>query len=114
VKIYLIELCVHCFFLCRLLKGADVLQLEKPIKQEFGGGYQIFLFDELEFYEGNIEVFIGYFIVRMSLGVQDEEKFFSTQERQSIVLHLLNSIRIVEEQKINGIRFKVDQSLSKY
>ncbi len=36
----------------RILKGANALQLEKPIKQEFGGGYQIFLFDELEFYEG--------------------------------------------------------------
>jgi hypothetical protein len=39
-------------FLDRILKGANALQLEKPIKQEFGGGYQIFLFDELEFYEG--------------------------------------------------------------
>jgi hypothetical protein len=36
----------------RILKGADALQLEKPIKQEFGGGYQVFLFDELEFYKG--------------------------------------------------------------
>jgi hypothetical protein len=34
------------------LKGAHDLQLEKPIKQEFGGGFKIFLFDELEFYEG--------------------------------------------------------------
>jgi anoctamin-8 len=83
-------------FVYRILKGADALQLEKPIKQEFGGGYQIFLFDDLEFYEG----------------VQDEEKFFSTQERQSIVLHLLYSIRIIENQIINGFKFKIDQSLS--
>ncbi len=47
------------------------------------------------------------------LGVQDEDKFFSTQERQSIVLHLLYSIRMNENQTINGIKFKVDQSLSK-
>ncbi|CAF0967165.1 unnamed protein product [Adineta ricciae] len=79
----------------RILKGADALQLEKPIKQEFGGGYQIFLFDELEFYQG----------------VEDEDKFFSTQERQSIVLHLLYSMRMNETQLLNGIKFKVDQSL---
>ena len=79
----------------RILKGADVLQLEKPIKQEFGGGYQVFLFDELEFYEG----------------VQEEDRFFSTQERQSIVLHLLYSIRMVDEQLLNGVKFKVDRSL---
>lgn len=36
----------------RILKGANALQLEKPIKQEYGGGYQIFLFNELEIYEG--------------------------------------------------------------
>jgi len=35
----------------RLLKGAHDLQLEKPIKQELGGGYKIFIFDDLEFYE---------------------------------------------------------------
>ena len=36
----------------RILKGADALQLQKPIKPDFGGGYRIFLFDELELYEG--------------------------------------------------------------
>ena len=82
---------------CRILKGANALQLEKPIKQECGGGYQIFLFDELEFYEG----------------VEDEENFFSNQERQSIVLHLLSAIRIREDEMINGIKFQIDQSLSK-
>jgi len=45
-------ICNLFFFSLRLLKGAHDLQLEKPIKQEFGGGYKIFLFDELEFYEG--------------------------------------------------------------
>ena len=39
-------------FVHRSLKGAHNLRLEKPIKQECGGGYKIFLFDELEFYEG--------------------------------------------------------------
>ncbi|CAF4688054.1 unnamed protein product, partial [Rotaria sp. Silwood2] len=64
-------------------------------KQEFGGGYKIFFFDELEFYEG----------------VEDEDKFFTSQERQSIVRHLLYSIKIVQKQEINGIKFKIGQSL---
>lgn len=46
-------------------------------------------------------------------GVEDEDKFFSTQERQSIVLHLLYSMRMNETEILNGIKFKVDQSLSK-
>ncbi|CAF3704136.1 unnamed protein product [Rotaria sp. Silwood1] len=79
----------------RLLKGAADLQLEKPIKQEYGGGYKIFFFDDLEFYEG----------------VEDEDKFLTSQERQLIVRHLLYSIKIVQEQEINGVKFKIDQSL---
>lgn len=78
------------------MKGATALQLEKPIKQEFGGGYQVFVFDELELYEG----------------VEDEENFFTSQERQSIVFHLLYAIRMQENEVINGIKLKIDQSLS--
>ncbi len=49
----------------------------------------------------------------LNVGVEDEDHFFSTQERQSIVLHLLYAIRILENETINGIKFKIDQSLSK-
>jgi anoctamin-8 len=96
----------------RLLKGAHDLQLEKPIKQEFGGGYKIFLYDELDFYEGRIEIRVFILMIWIILGVQEEETFFTTQERQSIVRYLLYSIRVVQKQEINGIKFKVDQSLS--
>ncbi|CAF0996104.1 unnamed protein product [Adineta ricciae] len=79
----------------RLLQGAHEIQLQKPIKQEFGGGYKIFIFDELEFYDG----------------VEDEQQFLTTQERQSIVRHLLYSIRIVQNQEILGIKFNTNHSL---
>ncbi|UJR31643.1 hypothetical protein I4U23_019124 [Adineta vaga] len=79
----------------RLLKGAHDIQLEKPIKQGFGGGYKVFIFDELDFYEG----------------VEHEQEFFTSQERQSIVRHLLYSIRIIENKEILGIKFRIDQSL---
>jgi hypothetical protein len=45
---------IDVFHVFRLLKGADTLQLQKPIKQEFGGGHKIFVFDELEYYDGRI------------------------------------------------------------
>jgi hypothetical protein len=47
-----------------------------------------------------------------SIGVENEEEFFNSQERQSIVRHLLFSIRMIQKQEINGIKFKLDQSLS--
>lgn len=43
-------------FLYRILKGAEALQLEKPLKQEFGGGFKKFLFNEIEFYEGKFMI----------------------------------------------------------
>jgi hypothetical protein len=46
------------------------------------------------------------------LGVQDEDQFLTSQERQSIVRHLLFSIKIIQNKEINGIKFKVNQSLS--
>ena len=56
MNICLIRKCLIDIVEFRILKGADALQIEKPIKQELGGGYQIFLFDELEFYEGKINI----------------------------------------------------------
>jgi len=48
------------------------------------------------------------------VGVQDEDQFLTSQERQSIVRHLLFSIRIIQNKEINGIKFKVNQSLSNF
>ena len=46
------------------------------------------------------------------IGVENEDSFFTSQERQSIVWHLLYSLIMLQNQKINGIRFKVDQHSS--
>lgn len=51
-------------------------------------------------------------LICYGLGVEDEYNFFTSQERQLIVRHLLYSIKIVRPQEINGIKFKTDQSLS--
>lgn len=45
------------FTYTQLLKGADALQLEKPIKPELGGGFKVFHFNEIDFYEGKLKFF---------------------------------------------------------
>jgi len=59
----------------------------------------MFLLHELEFYEDkNVVLFEFGNILFLNVGVEDEEKFFSTQERQLIVVHLLYVIRILKNE----------------
>ena len=60
-----------------MLLGAEELELKKIIKVEYGGGCKEFIFNEQEFYE-NIHI---------------EEKFLTTQEKQSIIYEILNKLR---------------------
>ncbi|XP_046621598.1 anoctamin-8 isoform X5 [Neodiprion virginianus] len=60
-----------------LLKAAEEVHLPKRLRQEFGGGLKEFVGTETSFFEGS----------------DDEAGFFTTQERQSLVLHLLHTLR---------------------
>ncbi|KYN13438.1 Anoctamin-8 [Trachymyrmex cornetzi] len=60
-----------------LLKAAEEVHLPKSLRQEFGGGFKEFVGSEANCFEGS----------------DDEVRFFTTQERQSLVLHLLNTLR---------------------
>ncbi|KAM0736413.1 Anoctamin-8 [Formica fusca] len=60
-----------------LLKAAEEVHLPKTLRQEFGGGLKEFVGSEANCFEGS----------------DDEIRFFSTQERQSLVLHLLHTLR---------------------
>ena len=72
------------FVSLRLLKGADALQLEKPIKQELGGGFKVFLFDELDFYEGFSLINIGNSLnLRFYLQVFKTKRNFSLRKNDS-------------------------------
>lgn len=62
----------------RLLRGAEDLQLRKSIKPIYGGGQKEFIFDEQEFYDN----------------IEEEDKFFTTQEKQSIIYDILNQIKV--------------------
>jgi hypothetical protein len=61
----------------RLLHGAEEFQLKKGIKLKYGGGSKEFIFAEQEFYEN----------------IENEDLFFSTQEKQFIINELLNQLR---------------------
>lgn len=60
-----------------LLKAAEEVHLPKALRQEFGGGFKEFVGSEANCFEGS----------------DDESQFFTTQERQSLVLHLLHTLR---------------------
>ncbi|XP_077271289.1 anoctamin 8 white walker isoform X2 [Temnothorax americanus] len=60
-----------------LLKAAEEVHLPKSLRQEFGGGFKEFVGSEANCFEGS----------------DDEIRFFTTQERQSLVLHLLHTLR---------------------
>lgn len=62
---------------CSLLKAAEEVHLPKALRQEFGGGLKEFVGSEANCFEGS----------------DDEIRFFTTQERQSLVLHLLHILR---------------------
>lgn len=71
-------------FVCsdsRLLQGAEYLELKKPIKPNFGGGVKEFIFEEQEFYDQ----------------IENEEKFLTSQERQSIIYEMLNELTCGED-----------------
>ncbi|CAK9829084.1 Ano8 [Anthophora retusa] len=60
-----------------LLKAAEEVHLPKTLRQEYGGGLKEFMGSEANCFEGS----------------DDETRFFTTQERQSLVLHLLHTLR---------------------
>lgn len=66
------------YFLERLLKGAEDLELKKLIKANFGGGVKEFIFEEQEFYQE----------------IENEETFLNSQERQQIIYDILNKLTV--------------------
>lgn len=64
-------------FCFSLLKTAEQYHLPKTLKKEYGGGLKEFIESETPRFEG----------------FDDEISFFSTQERQWLVLNLLQNLR---------------------
>ncbi|XP_071509336.1 anoctamin-8-like [Diadema antillarum] len=72
-----------------LLKGAESLSIRKPLKTEYGGGLKEFTCLEASMFEG----------------IDDQEEFLSSQERQAIINHMLENLRAVEGDKLGKVKF---------
>ncbi|KAM8764704.1 anoctamin-8 isoform 4-T4 [Rhynchonycteris naso] len=78
-----------------LLRGADELGLRKTVKAEFGGGTRGFSCEEDFIYEN----------------VESELRFFTSQERQSIIRFWLQNLRAKPGEALHNVRFLEDQPI---
>ncbi|CAH0383350.1 unnamed protein product [Bemisia tabaci] len=78
-----------------LLKYAEELHLPKRLRQEVGGGLKEFTQSEANSFEGT----------------ENEGSFFTTQERQWLVFHLLQTIRASADEDIGKTKFIVGQAI---
>lgn len=86
---------MHISFTFSLLRGAEELGIQKLLKEDLGGGMKEFTFEEQEcFYN-----------------IEDENQFFSSQERQSIIHHLLDNLRAIKGEQLGKVKFVEGQSI---
>ncbi|KAL5004591.1 hypothetical protein ScPMuIL_018047 [Solemya velum] len=78
-----------------LLRGAEELSIRKPLKMDYGGGMKEFTFEDQDCFAG----------------VEEEQDFFTSQERQSIVHHMVWNLRAVEGEQLGKIKFLQGQSI---
>jgi len=78
-----------------LLKGAEELCIRKPVKLEYGAGNKEFVFEDQNFFAGT----------------DDPATFFTSQERQSIVRHMLFSLRAHQGDALDKIHFLEGQAI---
>ncbi|XP_042202982.1 anoctamin-8-like isoform X2 [Homarus americanus] len=71
------------------------MRLVKRMKPEYGGGLMELSHAELGIFQG----------------VEDGATFFSTMERQVIVLHILNSLRAAQNEAVEGTSFREGQAI---
>ena len=82
-------------FCYSLLKGAEELCIRKPVKSEYGGGNKEFVFEDQHFFVES----------------DNPATFFTSQERQSIVRHMLFSLRAHQGDTVDKIQFLEGQAI---
>lgn len=80
-----------------LLKAAEEIHLPKALKSEHGGGMKEFVLSDAQSFTG----------------IDSEEHFFTSQERQYLVLHLLHTLRADSCDNIAGLKLIDGQAISK-
>jgi len=78
-----------------LLKGAEELCIRKPVKPEYGASNKEFVFEDRDFFVNS----------------DNPETFFTSQERQSIVQHMLFSLRAHHGDTLGDIHFLEGQAI---
>jgi anoctamin-8 len=78
-----------------LLRTAEELGIRKPVKPEFGGGNKEFVYDDQDYF----------------IGTEDDSSFLTSQERQSIVRHMLYSLQARQGEKLGKLRFIEGQAI---
>ncbi|XP_048733294.2 anoctamin-8-like isoform X2 [Ostrea edulis] len=78
-----------------LLKGAEELGIQKVLKEELGGGMKEFTYEEQECFRN----------------IEDGNLFFNSQERQSIIHHLLDNLRAIQGEQLGKVKFVEGQSI---
>ncbi|XP_063720745.1 anoctamin-8-like [Symsagittifera roscoffensis] len=80
-----------------LLTQSEECRMKKLLKGDYGGGLNEVLLDQIDFF----------------LNVEDEDLFFLSQERQFLILDILNGIKASEEEEtpFDNIHFLEDQPI---
>ena len=71
------------------------MNIKKILKDDYGGGMKEFTFEDQDCFAG----------------VEDQESFFTTQERQSIVYHMINNLRATQGEQLDKIKFLEGQPI---
>lgn len=83
------------FLLRSLLKCAEEHHLPKRLNSEYGGGLKEFVRCEENKFEG----------------FENENQFFTMQERQWLILRLLETLRTRSEDEIGNVKFIEGQAI---
>lgn len=78
-----------------LLKAAEEVHLPKVLKSEHGGGLKEFVLND----------------ARCFMGMDSEELFFTSQEKQFLVLHLLHTLRADSTNNLPGLKLIDGQAI---
>lgn len=78
-----------------LLKAGEEMRLVKRTKPQYGGDLRELSREEISIFQDS----------------EDEGAFFTTQERQSIVQHFLNSLRATHKESIEKASFRQEQAI---
>jgi anoctamin-8 len=74
------------------------MHLPKTVKRELGGGQKEFVLHESHIFEG----------------IEDESSFFSSQERQWLVLNLLQMLRASAGDQVSGLKLIEGQAIGEH